>query len=197
VRQLVQSTGPLLFRAGGAANRGSGLAARGAGRGCPRGDGRHRRARCVPAPGAAAAGPGEGRLRARGLWPGLALLPRDRRRSEGGLCLGLGGDRPAARRAGTGQQPHPAWSHPGGGCGDPGRRPGPAHQRAGELPRLDAAAGRAHHLGAERHVLRHPGARAPDRGPDRPRQQRRDLLHRTFGGLVPAWADVVVGAGRY
>ena len=48
--------------------------------------------------------------------------------------------------------------------------PAPAHRRAGELPRLDAAAGRAHHLGAERQALRHPGARAPDRGHDRPRQ---------------------------
>ena len=180
-----------------AAHRGSGLAARGAGRGRRRGDGRHRRARCLPQPGAAAAGQGEGCLRARGLRPGLALLPRYRRRSAGGLCLELGGDRPAARRAGTGQQPHPAWSHSGGGCGDPGRRPGPAHRGAGELPRLDAGASRAHHLGAERQALRHPGVRAPDRGHDRPRRRRRDLLHRTFGGLVPAWADVVVGAGRH
>ena len=93
----------------------------------------HRRARCLPEPGTAAAGPGEGRLRARGLRPGLALLPRYRRRSAGGLCLELGGDRPAARRAGPGRQPHPAWSHPGGGDRDPGRRPGPAHRRAGEL----------------------------------------------------------------
>jgi len=147
-RQLVQSSGLLLFRAGGAAHRGSGLAARGAGRGRPRGHRRHRRARCLPRPG-------------------------------------------------TGQQPHPARSHPGGGRGGPGRRPGPAHRRAGELPRLDAGAGRAHHLGAERQALRHPGARATDRGRDRPRQQRRDLLHRTFGGLVPARADVVVRAGRY
>ena len=42
-----------------------------------------------------------------------------------------------------------------------------------------------------------PGARVPDRGHDRPRQRRRDLLHRAFGGLVPARADVVVGAGRH
>ena len=35
----------------------------------------------------------------------------------------------------------------------------------------------------------------PDRGHDRSRQRRRDLLHRALRGLVPARADVVVGAG--
>jgi len=50
VRQLGRAGGLLLSRAGGAADRGSGLAARGAGRGRLRGDGRHCRARCLPAP---------------------------------------------------------------------------------------------------------------------------------------------------
>ena len=113
VRRLGQAGGLLLRRAGGAADRGAGPAARGAGRGRPRGDGRHGRARRLPPPRAAAAGPGEGRLRARGLRPGLAVLPRRRRGPAGGLRLELGGDRPAAGRAGAGQRPDQAGSHPG------------------------------------------------------------------------------------
>jgi len=63
-----------------------------------------------------------------------------------------------------------AGRHPGRGRGDPGQGPGPAHRRAGELPRVDAGTGRAHHLAAARDPLRHPGTRAPDRGHDRPRR---------------------------
>src|SRR6266487_72632 len=104
-----------------------------------------------------------------------------------------GGDRPAAGRAGAGQQPDRAGGHHGGGRGDPGRGPGAAHRSAGELPRLDAGTCRAQHLGVARDVLRRPRARAPDRGHDRPCQRRRDLLHRAVGELVPPRADVVVG----
>ena len=91
MRRLGQAGGFLLFRTGAAAHRGAGLAARaaghaarGAGRGRPGGDGRHRRARRVPQPRVAAAGQGEGRLRARGLRPGLTLLPWRRRGSGRG-----------------------------------------------------------------------------------------------------------------
>ena len=74
---------------------------------------------------------------------------------------------------------------------DPARR-----VRARELPRLDAGAGRAHHGRAGRDALRHPAARAADRGRDRAHQRRGDLLHRALRRLVPAGADVLVGAGR-
>jgi hypothetical protein len=43
-------------------------------------------------------------------------------------------------------------------------------QRARELPGLDAGAGRGHDRGTAGNILRHPRARAPDRGRDRPYQ---------------------------
>jgi uncharacterized protein (DUF885 family) len=78
-----------------------------------------------------------------------------------------------------------ARGHRAGGCGDPGRRPGPARPRARELPCLDAGTCRAHHFGTARNALRHPAARTPDRGRDRTHQRRRDLLHRAIRRLVP------------
>ena len=81
------------------------------------------------------------RLRTGGLRPGVTVLPGRRCGPGGGLRVELGGDRPAARRAGAGQQADPARRHPGGSRGDPGRGPGAAPGGPGELPRLDAGAG--------------------------------------------------------
>src|SRR5580698_7317525 len=81
----------------------SGLAAGGAGHSRARGHGRHGRARRLPRPRADAAGQEEGCLRAGGLRAGLAVFPRRRRGSAGGLRLELGRARPATGRDGAGQ----------------------------------------------------------------------------------------------
>ena len=106
MRRLGQAGRTLLRRPGGRAHRGAGRAARRAGAGRPRG------AAATPSSAtscAASSAAGRARTpRAGALRPGFALLPRRRRGSGRGLCLGLGRDRPAAGRAGPGQRPDQA-----------------------------------------------------------------------------------------
>ena len=129
----------------------------------------------------------------------LAPVPRRHRRPRGDLRLGAGGAGPHrgrhAARPPTGSCPAPR-SRRRSSTSTATRR----YQLHGTDALHDWMQERADEVDRRpgRHALRHPGAGAHHRVPDRPDPDRRHLLHRAQRRLQPPGPDVVVGAqGRH
>ncbi len=160
-----------------------------------RGPSRLRRPGGVPARRARTAGTGAGRVRARALPAVVAVLPRRCRRPRGDLPVGPGRARPDRRRAGGGRRTDRRRGRERrAGRRRAGRRPVEQARGHRSAAGLDAADRRRGDRRAGRRALRHPRPAAHPGVQDRPDPDRRHLLHRPVGRLLPPGPDVVVGA---